>query len=143
MAWTSGTLTYGYTAKIDLTDIVEQIIAELPGENNEWYLDGEDIVIRQDVNTGYKAWNCRATLECPEEHEVELDTMVFDNDVYDAAFTAFKKVKKIFTRLYIDDECDWDFPEPYDPYYDDNDAYDRWRDAYYDREYAERGSEEE
>ena len=45
-----------------------------------------------------------------------------------------------FTTRTINGWSDRDFPEPYDPY-DDNDAYDRWRDAYYDREYAERGEE--
>ena len=144
MAWSEGTLTYGYEARIDLTEIIEKVVENLTGENIDWCLEDTEIVIRQSVKTGYKAWYCRATMESPEEHEVELDKNVEEDDIDSIVYDALKQVvpEMIHTSLEIDDESDWDFPEPYDPYYDDNDAYDRWRDAYYDREYAERGSEE-
>lgn len=111
MSWSSGTLTYGYTAKINIIDCVEKIIANLPGENNEWYLDGEDIVIRQNVHTGYKAWNCKATMEEPAEHEVELETDIYEDDINYAVSEAFASAKCFPIKLNVDNECDWDFAE--------------------------------
>lgn len=130
MSWSEGTLTYGYEARIDLTEIIEKIAENLLGDNIDWCLEDTEIVIRQSVKTGYKAWYCRATMESPEEHEVELDKNVEEEDIDAVVYDTLKQVvpEMIHTNVEIDDEGDWDFPEPYDPRYDDNDAYDRWRD---------------
>ena len=143
MSWSSSSVTYGYTVTLSMEDIVNAIISKLVGDNDEWEFDGDNLIIYQKDRTCCRVWHCNATLEDPEEYEVELGKSIDDVDVTGEILDALHRLKREDINVWteIDEEEKWEFPE-YDPY-DDNDAYDRWRDAYYDREYAERGSEEE
>ena len=134
----SGKLRYGYKVKVDLESIVNAIASKLYGDLYDWELDGSELIMEMSHETHYSAWYCRATLESPEENEVECDEMIDESDVAYAVEEALHSMKReeIKTDLDVDDESDWDFGEPYDPRYDDNDAYDRWRDAKYDEDYA-------
>ena len=127
MGWSSGTVIYGYTTKIDITDIVERIITELPGDNSDWYLDGENIVIKQSVETPYRAWNCKSTYESPAEHDIELDTTVSIDNIKDVVVGAFKETRNIFITLDVDDECDWLTMESNEP--DPDRYYDKWKEV--------------
>lgn len=128
MSWSKGTLTYGYEVRIDLTDIVDSIIEKLIGENIDWDYDDMEIVIRQSVKTGYRAWNCRATMESPAEHEVELDTDVeeFDMDIVVHDVLRNLELNKIHTKLEVDDEECWDSDDCDEP--DPDRLYDEWKD---------------
>ena len=135
----SGTLRYGYKAKVDLETVVDAIASKLYGDLYDWELDGNELIMEMSHETHYSAWYCRATLESPEENEVECDEMIDESDVAYAVKEALHAIEDIKTDLEVDDMSDWDFPEPYDPRYDDNDAYDRWRDAKMDEDYARYG----
>lgn len=144
MGRTRGTVTLHYRIKVDLLNLARIIAREFSGEliDNDIEADDFELIIPMSHETKYEAWHCDATLESPEENEVELDEPIFVDDANFDVVNALHKITNddVIAKIDLDDESDWDFPEPYDPY-DDNDAYDRWRDAYYDREYAERGEE--
>lgn len=143
MGTTKGTVTLHYRIKVDLLELARIIAREFSGElvDNDIEVEDFELIIPMSHKTKYEAWYCRATLESPEENEVDLEEPIFVDDANFDVVNALHKITNddVIAKIDLDDESDWDFPEPYDPYWDDNDAYDRYRDAYYDREYAERG----
>lgn len=145
MGRTKGTVTLHYRIKVDLLELARIIAREFSGElvDNDIEVEDFELIIPMSHETKYEAWYCRATMESPEENEVDLEEPIFVDDANFDVVNALHKITNddVIAKIDLDDESDWDFPEPYDPRYDDNDAYDRWRDAYYDREYAERGEE--
>lgn len=145
MGTSKGTVTLHYRIKVDLLNLARIIAREFSGEliDNDIEVEDFELIIPMSHETKYEAWHCNATLESPEENEVELDEPIYVDDANNDLIHALNNISKdeVIGKIDLDDESDWDFPEPYDPRYDDNDAYDRWRDAWYDREYAERGEE--
>ena len=136
MSWSSSNVTYGYTVTLSMENIVNAIIEKLVGDNDEWEIDGDNLVIYQKDKTCCRVWYCKATREDPEEYEVELGKSIDDVDVEGVILEALHGLKRedISVCTEIDEEDEWEYPD-YDPY-DDNDAYDKARDAYYDEMYA-------
>ena len=137
-----GTVRISYRIKIDLNNLSEAIAKYFYGEiDGDIEVEDDELIIPMSHETKYEAWHCKATLESPEENEVEFDEPIDVDGANADIIYALNKLTSDYPIGEIDlDEDDYHFPEPYDPY-DDNDAYDRWRDAQYDRDYAERNEE--
>ena len=129
MAWSNSSVKYGYTVTLNMESIVNAIIEKLVGDNDEWEFDGDYLNIYQKDRTCCRVWYSKATREEPEEYEVELGKSIDDVDVEGAILDALHELKRenISVWTEIDEEEKWKYPD-YDPY-DDNDAYDRWRDT--------------
>ena len=129
MGWSRGTARYSYRVKIDLMDIVDKIIKQLPGDG-DWELDGTEIVIDCEAECNDKTWYCKATLEEPEEYEIELLDSVNDVNVDQIVLDVFRNIEKIPIDCEIDQESIEDVTPDYEP--DPDLEYERRRDGYYD-----------
>lgn len=126
MGWSRGTARYSYKVKIDLEDIVDKIIKQLPGDG-DWELDGTEIVLDCEAECNDKTWYCRATLESPEEYEIELLDSVDDVDVDQIVLDVFRNIEKIPIECEIDQESIEDVTPEYEP--DPDLEYEKWRDG--------------
>ena len=134
MSWSNSSVTYGYTVTLNMENIVNAIIEKLAGGNDEWELDGDNLIIYQKDKTCCRVWYCKATREDPEEYEVELGKSIDDVDVAGEILNALHGLKRedISVWTEIDEQDEWEFPD--DDYYDNyaDYAYDRWKDARYE-----------
>ena len=69
MSWSNSSVTYGYTVTLNMESIVNAIIEKLVGDNDEWELDGDNLIIYQKDKTCCRVWYCKATREDPEEYD--------------------------------------------------------------------------
>ena len=79
-----GVLTQNFEIRIDVENLSEYIaetikknIAEDKAFSNvevvDSFFDGNELIITGSYDTKYESWYSRATLECPEEDEVERE----------------------------------------------------------------------
>ena len=127
MAWSKNNrCSYKYEVRIDLYEIVDEIINSLPGNLDDWDFDGDNIVIQMSDRALADIWHCRQTLYEPEEYEIELKSYVDDDvDVNKEVLEALHGISKIETSVEVDYES-IEIDEDYGP--DPDRAYDEWRD---------------
>jgi hypothetical protein len=120
---------YDYKVTINMTNIVDEIIRRLPGtETSDWELCGEELIIYMNDDAIADCWYCPATLESPEENEVDLINSVDEVDVDGSILEALHGIEK------VDCDCEIDYEsieiEEYEP--DPDRAYDEWRDRQFE-----------
>lgn len=121
--------TYDYKVTINMTNIVDEIIRRLPGtETSDWELCGEELIIYMNDDAIADCWHCRATLESPEENEVELINSVDEVDVDGSILEAFHSIEKVD----CDCEIDYDSIEIEETEPDPDRAYDEWKDRQFE-----------
>lgn len=128
---------YPYTVSVDMTKIAEQIIRRLPGDEDEWWVEDDKLIIKMSDRATAEIWYCRATLESPEENDLELINSVDYVDVYSVIVEGIRSVldaAEVKDRLDYKCEIDYDsievdYPDPYD---DGDRAYDEWRDRQFE-----------
>ena len=128
MAWSKNNrCSYKYKVTINLMDIVDRIIDNLPGnEDEDWEIDGEYLKIYMSDRALADVWHCRQTLYEPEEYEVELKACVEDDvDVKKEIKNALNTIDDVDVELEIDYES-IEIDEDYGP--DPDRAYEEWRD---------------
>ena len=128
MAWSrNNRCSYKYKVTINLMDIVDKIIDNLPGdEDDEWEVDGEYLTLYMSDRALADVWFCRQTLYEPEEYEVELKACVDDDvDVHKEIIKALHGIEKVHCECEVDMES-IEIDEDYGP--DPDRAYDEWRD---------------
>ena len=132
-----GTLKQGFKVRLDIEKIIDYIVDGIAKEISsdlddvdidEWDVDGFDLEIFGTYKTDFKSWWCSATLESPEEHDIDRKYI----GVVSLCCLPEELRKLITVNELKEDEEDVDYGEPYDPRYDDNDAYDRWRDRQFE-----------
>jgi len=122
-------VTYGYEVAIDMTGIVEMIIDQLPGENEDWEFDGERLIITQKNEGDAEVYSQEATYMEPADYGCTLIDNLDDFNVEKAVLDGIKAVneKCIRAEIEIDDQSEWDTedigPDP-DQDYDDSAAWD-------------------
>ena len=125
---TYSSCTYDYTVKIKLTDIVDEIISRLPGEENVWEVADETLVIYMSDTSRAEEWHCNATLESPEEYELELQDSVEDVNVEKVIIEALHSIETVENDCEIDyDSIEIEETEP-----DPDRAYDEWKDRQFE-----------
>lgn len=96
MSWTRGCGSYSYYLRINMESIAKAIIAELVDNKlateADWELEGEDLIISGEGRCVYREWYCRATLEDPEEYELEMSDTIDEEDVSGIIKKAMDKV---------------------------------------------------
>lgn len=126
-SYSSVTAKYDYKVTIDLENLIDNIVSKFPGDF-DWELDGTEIVITGSAECRAKTWYCRATLESPEEYEIDLVNSIAELDIGKIVDEAMHNTDKMRVDCEIPDESiEVEEDEP-----DENDAYDRWRDSYYE-----------
>ena len=127
MAWSKNNrCSYKYEVKIDITNIIDRIIDNLPGDLDEYDIDGDVITIGMSDRALADVWHCRQTLYDPEEYEVELKSCVEDDvDVKKEIKNALNTIDDVDVELEIDYES-IEIDEDYGP--DPDRAYEEWRD---------------
>ena len=125
--WSKGRVKYSYEVKIDIMDLVNAIADKLPGDN-DWELEDTEIVITGTANCMASSWYCRATLESPEEYDIELLDSINDLDINKIVTETLKGENDIKINCEIDeDSIEGDDYEP-----DPDEAYEKWRDSQWD-----------
>ena len=121
--------TYDYKVTINMTNIVDEIIRRLPGsEGQDWELCGEKLIIYMNDDAIADCWHCRATLESPEENEVELINGVDVVDIDGSILEALHGIEKVD----CDCEIDYDSIEIEETEPDPDRAYDEWKDRQFE-----------
>ena len=132
MGLTKRGCTYPYTVSIDMAKIADQIIRRLPGDEDEWWVEDDKLIIKMSDRATAEIWYCRATRESPEENELELMNSVDYVDVYSVIVEGIRSVldaAEVKDRLDYECEIDYEGIEIDDPPEPDPDrAYEEWRD---------------
>ena len=127
MGWNrNNRCSYRYSIRINLEKIINSIIDNLPGDLDEWELEGEGVTIQMTDRGLADIWYCRQTWESPEEYEIELKACVEDDvDVTKEVKRALNTIDDVDVELEIDYESiDVEPDEGPDP----DRAYDEWKD---------------
>lgn len=153
-------ITQPFEIKIDISSFLDVIQAKLHeaialSDKNisnvfleDWELDGEYVEFKGSYRTGAETWYYRQTLEEPEDSGFEPDTSLSKRDiemefndqiskfidvetVNNTSFNIKNPMADLLKVAIVDDDFEPEFDSEEE--FDDNDAYDRWRDAYYDR----------
>ena len=131
MGWNrNNRCTYNYEVKIDISDLIDRITDNLPGDMDEYDFDGDVLTIGMSDSALADVWYCRQTLYDPEEYEVELKKSVEDVNVEKEIIKAMQSIDNMDVELEIDyDSIDIEPSEP-----DPDRAYDEWRDRQFEEE---------
>lgn len=129
MAWNRNIgCDYRYTVRLDLEPIISEIIRRLPGDEDEWEIDGDELNIYMTDRAMADVWHCRQTLESPEENEIDLKRAADEVDINGAIIEALHSIDKLTCAFEIDEESivlDENEPDP-------DRAYDEWRDRQFE-----------
>ena len=128
--------TYPYTLSLDMTKIADAIIERLPGDEYEWWVEDDKLIIKMSDRATADIWYSPQTYYEPEEYDIELINSVDDVDVYTKIVDGIRSVldaEEVKDKLDYVCEIDIDNIEVDEPPEPDPDrAYDEWKDRQFE-----------
>ena len=126
-----GKLVQNFKVRLDIEQLIgyiaESVIAEISDdmddvEANEWTNEDMELGISGTYSTSYKSWWCSATLESPEEFDIERE---YIGDVSLRCIP--EELRKFISVIEVEEnDEDVDYGQENEP--DPDRAYDEWKD---------------
>lgn len=133
-----GTLRQDFKIRLDIEKLIDYISDNITKEISadlddvdidDVDIDGNEIELSGTYSTEFKSWWCSATLESPEEYDIDRK---YIGDI--SLCYLPEEMRKLITVYEIkEDEDGVRYPE--DDYEDNDRAYDEWRDRQFEGDY--------
>ena len=100
-----GNLKYKYDVKVNLSDLIDRIMAELGGfcEGYEYEFDDDTLIIHAEDSASYTRYREPATLEEPPVDDIDFYS-IKDVDVTAAVLDALHDTEKIGVEVVVFDD---------------------------------------